>query len=59
MRRHSEVNVEQQIERPSCPKCGWRMMLQFIQPDDQPDRDRRTFRCFSCDHVEIIVVRLR
>jgi DNA-directed RNA polymerase subunit RPC12/RpoP len=48
----------QQFERPNCPKCGTRMMLARIEPDE-PDHDKRTFECPGCQHAESIVVKYR
>lgn len=37
------------IGRPSCPRCGTRMMLARIAPmRDAPDHDQRTFDCPKC-----------
>ena len=43
-------------ERPLCPVCEHRMVLEQIEPD-KPGYDRRTFECPSCEHVETVVVR--
>jgi hypothetical protein len=34
---------------PSCPKCGTRMTLVRIYPD-QPGHDRRVYECPRCEH---------
>ena len=44
------------IVRPSCSKCGTRMLLARIEPD-KPDHDKRTFVCSICDHSESFVVK--
>lgn len=46
------------IDRPSCPKCGTKMMLRRIEPD-APDHDKRTFECPSCNHEETFVFKYK
>jgi predicted RNA-binding Zn-ribbon protein involved in translation (DUF1610 family) len=43
------------IIRPSCPRCGTRMMLARIEPA-QPEHDKRTFECPKCgnEHSEVV-----
>jgi DNA-directed RNA polymerase subunit RPC12/RpoP len=46
------------FERPSCPRCGTRMMLARIEAD-KPDYDKRTFECPECQHSESLIVKYR
>jgi uncharacterized protein (UPF0212 family) len=46
MRRGIPPNV---IASPSCPKCGTRMTLALIVPD-QSGHDRRVYECPRCEH---------
>jgi predicted RNA-binding Zn-ribbon protein involved in translation (DUF1610 family) len=43
------------VMRPECPKCGTRMWLARIEPDE-PGYDRRKFECPECDHELVEVV---
>jgi hypothetical protein len=56
--RQSDFGTSQAIERPSCPKCGARMMLARIEPDE-PNHDKRTFECSGCQNSESVVVRYK
>jgi hypothetical protein len=59
MRHHHFGTLSSQtIERPACPKCGIRMMLTRIEPDE-PDHDKRTFECFECGNSENVVVKYK
>jgi C4-type Zn-finger protein len=45
------------ITRPTCPRCGTKMMLSLIEPvPNRPDHDKRTFDCLKCgyDHTEVV-----
>ena len=44
-----------EIIRPPCPRCGTRMMLSRIEPDD-PGYDKHSFECSKCgsEHSEIV-----
>ncbi len=44
------------IIRPTCSRCGTRMMLARIEPD-APGHDRRSFECSKCgnEHSEVVV----
>jgi len=46
------------IGRPLCPRCGTRMMLARIEPDE-PGHDLRTFECTDCNHYEVVKIRFR
>ena len=46
------------FSRPRCPKCGYRMALECIEPG-LPDHDLRTFECPFCGHGERTVIRFR
>jgi hypothetical protein len=43
-------------ERPPCSICGRTMMLARSDPSE-PDYDRRTFECVSCNRSEVLVVK--
>ena len=43
------------IERPVCPNCKTRMMLQRIAPGP-PGFDHRLFGCLKCSYVENVIV---
>jgi hypothetical protein len=60
MRKHQErlPPARSDIDCPCCPKCGSKMWLALIAPD-QPDHDLRVFQCPDCDHLESRVVRFR
>ena len=55
---HFEKASPPAIERPACPKCGIRMMLTRVEPDE-PDHDKRTFECFECGHSKSVVVKYK
>jgi hypothetical protein len=42
-----------------CPRCGVPMFLVSIEPTDQPDHDRRTFKSSSCTYHEVVAVKYR
>ena len=44
------------LQQPSCPKCGARMWLVRIEPDE-PGHDRRTFECIECNKEVVEVVK--
>jgi predicted nucleic-acid-binding Zn-ribbon protein len=37
------------LDLPICPKCGTRMWLSRIEPDE-PGCDKRTFECPKCEN---------
>jgi hypothetical protein len=47
------------IVRPSCPECGWPMWLTTVELGEDPDQDKRTFECLSCERQEAVAVRYR
>jgi len=49
MRLHDSIPTDTIIARPNCPKCGTRMWIARIEPDE-PNYDRRTLECPECDH---------
>ena len=60
MRQFQDHQPLQQLpERPNCSKCGTKMWLARIEPDDKPGHDVRTFECPECDHLEIVTVKFR
>jgi transcription elongation factor Elf1 len=58
MHKSQQTARQQKIERPMCPRCGARMWIARIEPDE-PGRDRRTFECPECDHSLSEVVTLK
>jgi tRNA(Ile2) C34 agmatinyltransferase TiaS len=38
------------LDLPICPRCGARMWLSRIEPDE-PGHDKRTFECPKCENV--------
>lgn len=45
-------------ENPDCPKCGKKMSLARIEPEE-PAHDRRAFECPQCNRSESVVVKFR
>jgi transcription elongation factor Elf1 len=35
------------------------MWLTSVEPGDDPEYDKRTFECLSCEHQEAVVVKYR
>jgi tRNA(Ile2) C34 agmatinyltransferase TiaS len=46
------------LSQPVCPKCGGRMWLSRIEPDE-PNHDKRTFECPQCENVVSEIVKYR
>lgn len=46
------------ITRPPCTKCGTKMLLSRIEPDE-PNHDKRTFECPSCNHEHSVIVKFK
>ena len=46
------------LNLPICPKCGARMWLARIEPDE-PGHDKRTFECQRCENVITQTVKYR
>ena len=42
----------------ACPKCGDPMQITVVEPTE-PDHERRTFECTSCQHFETMTVKYR
>ena len=59
MRMSEFVPQSQRVEHPKCERCGARMWLAHIEPDDKPDHDRRTFLCTVCHAERLDVVKYR
>ena len=55
---NDNVQTDHFIARPDCPKCGTRMWLDRIEPDE-PDHDLRTYECPECDHTIMEVVKYK
>jgi hypothetical protein len=45
-------------ERPICSNCGWTMWVSTIEPHDDPDSVKHTFKCHRCDYEEIKIVKI-
>jgi len=56
---HDYQPLQEVLECPVCSKCGTKMWLARIEPDDKPGYDVRTFECTECDHSEIVTVKFR
>jgi hypothetical protein len=56
-----DQNLPQQriIGRPFCEVCEAQMWLACIEPDKQPDYDKRTFECPVCPNITVKVVKYR
>jgi hypothetical protein len=48
-----------QIGDRRCPQCCSSMRLAWIEPDEKPGYDRRTFECLHCDHLDTVMVKYR
>jgi hypothetical protein len=46
------------LDLPICPRCGARMWLSRIEPDE-PGRDKRTFECPQCNNLVSQIVKYR
>jgi len=46
------------VTTPKCPRCGSPMHLERIEPD-QPQHDRRIFRCNACSESVSETVKYR
>jgi len=44
--------------RPHCPRCGARMWLARVEPDE-PSYDRRTFECPECEHALVQLIKYK
>ena len=53
-----DAGSERVTGAPECPKCGGRMWLARIEPEE-PGYDRRTFECPECDHSLVQVVKYK
>ena len=48
-----------QIRRRPCPECRSSMRLAWIEPDEKPGHDKRTFECTHCHYLEVVLVKYR
>lgn len=46
------------LSQPTCPRCGARMWLARIEPDE-PGYDKRTFECPPCEETVCEIVKYR
>ena len=44
--------------RPTCERCGARMVLARIEPSDEPDHELQTYECV-CGHAETVKIRYK
>ena len=44
------------LDRPDCPKCGTKMMLARVEPDE-PGQEKRTFECPGCNYSNSAVIK--
>ena len=51
-------NFDPPKQRPLCSNCGWIMWITLIEPHDDPDLTKHTFKCHRCDFEEIKVVKI-
>ena len=42
-----------------CPECCSSMRLAWIEPDEKPGYDKRTFECLHGRHLDTVTVKLR
>ena len=45
-------------KRPLCSSCGWLMWVTLIEPHQDPEFSKHTFKCHRCDYEEIKIVQL-
>jgi hypothetical protein len=45
-------------KQPLCVSCGWLMWVALIEPHQDPELSKHTFKCHKCDYEEIKIVRL-
>jgi hypothetical protein len=45
-------------KHPLCSSCGWLMWVTLIEPHNEPESSKHTFKCHRCDYEEIKIVRL-
>ena len=48
-----------QISDRRCPDCRSSMRLAWIEPDEKPRYDKRTFECLLCHRLHTVTVKLR
>jgi tRNA(Ile2) C34 agmatinyltransferase TiaS len=46
------------LDLPICPRCGARMWLSRIEPEE-PGRDKRTFECPQCNNLVSQIAKYR
>jgi hypothetical protein len=42
-----------------CPECRSSMRLAWIEPDEKPHCDKRTFECLLCHRLDTVTIKLR
>jgi hypothetical protein len=42
-----------------CPECRAFMRLTWIEPDEKPGYDKRTFECADCHRSDTVTVKYR
>jgi len=58
MRKDQILPQQRVIGRPFCEFCKAQMWLACIEPDE-PDHDKRTFKCPVCPNITVRVVKYR
>jgi hypothetical protein len=58
MQQHESIPTQKGVAHPKCTRCGARMFLAEIEPDE-PGHDRRTFECIECGNVQTKTVKYK
>jgi predicted RNA-binding Zn-ribbon protein involved in translation (DUF1610 family) len=56
MQHCGSIPAQDSIVHQKCPKCGARMFLVLIEPND-PGHEKRTYECTECGRETIELVR--
>ena len=59
LQRYIFYPSERPVQQKRCHVCALPMLVSHIEPDDQPDHDKRTFECTKCGFSETVVVKFR
>ena len=57
LRLEFDFPLVSQIGDRRCPQCRSSMRLAWIEPDEKPGYDRRTFECVHCHHLDTLMVK--
>ncbi len=58
MSQPNNFDPPEPTERPLCSNCGWTMWVMLIEPHDEPDHVKHTFKCHRCDYEEVKIVKI-